>query len=857
MKNRKLPVLFLLLISLPLIYAENCTLSVASDSAGNIFAETVYDDDGSIQFVDLFVSEVTVTQYSFENVPEGTMLLESVSPAAEVSFSYSDYDGTMSCIGVFGSISEPDAYVPMPILISNVWITPRLAEDNLSIFLDIIAEAAAGQQVSSMSLDYSFSPSGGVLSMPLSGENRVYRATLGPFRKKISLYPVITATDITGAVQPVSLKPHFFEVVTSDENVCAEVVSAGFSPLRHKERPVAASLAEAESSMSLHYDDGLLYARDVYDDDGSIQQLIIHVVGDGMEMNYDYGGVVEGQSFSVTLPEGAFAYYNYSDYDGSISGWGLLQPITYGTPAFPEKSIDLIKEARVDAVPNKSFTSFSLEFTLTPEEEAEIADSYVKYSYSPNSYTEDLYLDYNAGNGTHSAGLGPFFNEFTLYSRAVAQDFSGNYDSLDLGVRWYRLVPPDEIKCIDIVDGNLGTMPDLFIRNDGIPPFVVFEDSLTISPVVKNSGVTDAGPFFVALLINGELVDAQLVEGLAVGQQQAVAFEFDPAPYLGENEAGILADYFNDVAELNENNNSATKPLIVGYNNFNVIMNYNNTEVVADEREMLVLDRFGRGVQGAAVTVQNPQGETYSFTTGRKGIVSFPINSTGNYFVEVSKKDFQAFSGSFPVLPLDIRFRKLIPSGAVQEITVLSPSGLPVADASVKVTAPDGAEELLKVSERGAVSFRAAINGTYHFEIVRKDMAIVLESFVSAGIIEVTLGLGGEGLELIVGQELLGNPELLLLLIAMCFVAAFIAYSKSRILFRRGAKSTRQKKIEYYIRVSLAVAFFFIPLQTGKYFGFTAAVFFVLLEIILFILADYWHQKVVKGRKAIKVLKRS
>ncbi len=450
--------------------------------------------------------------------------------------------------------------------------------------------------------------------------------------------------------------------------------------------------------------------------------------------------------------------------------------------------------------------------------------------------------------------FGPFYNEFTLYSRTVAKDSEEKFDSLDLGVRWYKLVSPDQIECIDILDEeDYAIKPELFIRDAGVPAFVLFGDDIKINPVVKNSGVEEAGPFFVSLYIKDIQIDTKVINGLAVGQQEAVEFSIPSDDYFGVYVAKIVADAYKDIDELNENNNEEQVSFLVGYNIFNVIMNYNNTDLVVDERQMLILDRLGKAVEEASVTIQTPRGQIMTLTTDDSGVIEFLLDSPGDYTVQVSKENFETFNGSFAVPPLNIQFKKTVSSGSIQEIQVLGADGTPVTDAVIKIIGPDGREELYYTDDRGIVSFRASSTGTYDFEIIRKNVILLLGSFISAGIVEVTMSFGSQGMEAIVGQEILSHPELLLMLLAMCFVAALIAYTKSKMLFKKGVKSTRQKKIEHYLRLALAAAFFFLPLQVGKFFGFAGAVAFVLFEIMLFIVLDYYHQNVAKRRKAIKV----
>ena len=399
--------IFLIMLFASLVYADNCSLTLSLNGNNDIYASNVYDDDGSIQFVDVFITDVEVTQYSFEAVSQGLILVESVPLGSEMSFSYSDSDGSMACIGIFGNIKEKGDRVSKPTLLYGAEFTPRLAEDNLSIYLDLAVDVNADHDFETVNLEYGYASGSYALSQALYQDGAQYKTTIGPFDKKVSIYSKVFGSG-GGFDQTLYLKEHHFEVVTTDEDVCAEVVSlegkeSGANEQVQKEQeetnPKLARFADIDSQLTLTYfpDEELIRATTVVDDDSSIELVLIHIIDGESDSSYEYHGIVQGQSFDIVIPESATAYYNFSDYDGTMNGWGLFQPINNDTPVIPpEDPVDLIDSATIVAVPNSGYTSFELEITMHPESEADIAEAYLRYGFSENDYSEEMILDYDS-----------------------------------------------------------------------------------------------------------------------------------------------------------------------------------------------------------------------------------------------------------------------------------------------------------------------------------------------------------------------------------------------------------------------------------------------------------------------------
>lgn len=770
---------FLFISFLQGTFAANCMISLALDTSNNLYAKSVYDNDNSMQFVDVFVSNGTVVQYSFENVVQGAILINSVPGGSELSYSYSDYDGSMYCMGIFGNVTKdqlPTIVVREPTFLYAAEIDKRLAPDNISIWVDVTADTNSEHAIDDVRVLYSLDGTNNYShSQALEESDGSYGTTLGPFTKKVNVRGRVVATDYLGKTQTIYLDSGFYEIISTAQSGCKDGetrVNAAPTRVYGEASGIAARLADATSTLTLVLDsNNRINAKNVFDDDSSIGIAIIHVINNGIDTKYEYADVVEGQTFEINIPSSATAYYNYSDYDGTVQGFAVFQQINTENPIIPRENpvnpVNLIASAGIEALPNEDTSSFKLKITLVKENNVELETAYLRYSANKD-YSNILNLSREGNSNNYVGYLNGPYTELTIYGRVIAEDATGNNDSENLGGRWYKIVPAEEVKCMD-----LGTKP-----------------------------------------INPELP------------------EEDQLPPEEEEEI--------------EREKSGR---------FNVILNYNDTDLIGDYREILVLDGAGREVKNAEVKIVFPIGKESILKTNEKGIVSFLLNRAGKYGVTITKSRFRTFKGEFTIYPFTINYLKRLPAGTIQSIAVLSSEGKPITDALVKIISPNGASEAYATNSEGIVSFAAVGSGTYSFEVLRKEVNILSADFVSAGIVEVTFSSAGGILEALMGQDLLNQPIIMLaILFAMCFAAAYLAYTKSKALFGKDAKSTRQEKINSAIRFAVSTAIFLMPLQIGKYFGFWAAVAFAILELMAIMIASYWQKELLgSGRKAIKV----
>jgi len=105
-------------------------------------------------------------------------------------------------------------------------------------------------------------------------------------------------------------------------------------------------------------------------------------------------------------------------------------------------------------------------------------------------------------------------------------------------------------------------LPDLTAAFTSLPSEFVEGTQYTITVTINNIGTASAGQFTVELKANGVSVGTQTVSSLAAGASTTVSFTWTPAS-AGQYTLTATADSGNTIAELNENNNSATQTVTV------------------------------------------------------------------------------------------------------------------------------------------------------------------------------------------------------------------------------------------------------------------------------------------------------
>ncbi|MEK6942397.1 MAG: hypothetical protein AABW85_06075, partial [archaeon] len=90
---------------------------------------------------------------------------------------------------------------------------------------------------------------------------------------------------------------------------------------------------------------------------------------------------------------------------------------------------------------------------------------------------------------------------------------------------------------------------------------------------------------------------------------------------MGINNAKIVIDPANSVPELNENNNESLAEVAVGYNSFNIVLNYNKADLIGDTREIRAFSvQGGQPESNVKATITFPSGQKQEVSTNTKGL---------------------------------------------------------------------------------------------------------------------------------------------------------------------------------------------------------------------------------------------
>ncbi len=874
MRKVILLVSFLFLISYALAATSQINLAINEDN--DLVVTDVSDDDGSIGFVDVFVTTTTVQHYSFHDVIQGQLLIPDIPLDATVSYNFQDIDGSVTGLGYFIYVQgatppqPPKPPIFTPTVIEKADIKPRVNEHNNAYYLDVTVDVNKDHPINEVVLQYSYNIKTYDESRVLIGLDNRYKVTLGPFTGVVVLFSKVVVTDSEGKEWTANFGERWYELMISPE-ACQPTVPVEIEtkPLPEEGPNIILLQGTSTASITIRYAEVGLVASDVFDDDGSIAELRIHVIEGGIESEYMFSNVTEGQQLPVFVPEEANAYYNFADFDGSIWGWGMLLPIAPEIPELPQPpqplGAELIDAITITSRPNSSYDLFYLDVSVAPKPLVVIDEMALKYGFRKNDYSKTLPLIELDEN--YEGTLGPFYPEVTLYSRAVAVDDEGRTDYLNAGVRWYKIIPTEIVECIEIcwdgadndgdglIDEGCILAADLYFIGAPIPNFFLFEKPIEFSIKIGNSGLEDAGPFDVAVYLDETLVDSILIDGLMMNEDKVIDFSIGSSEWYGRHNLRILIDAENDVPEMDEENNELIKSIIIAYNAFDVVLNYNNIHLIGDRRQVKFFDMFGKVVEGAYVELSMPNDKLMSFTTDEDGLIEFTLEAGGKHSVKASKEKFEPYAGLFDIAKINVLFSELIPLGEIQKIQVITDYNIPVSDSLVELTKPTGETIFVDLDENAVGYYKATVGGRHTVVASRKQITFFEGAFTSVGLIELLLILTGQALEALVGTAILQTPWLLFILIIISLVAAAVAYNKSVILFKKIAKSSRQQKIEKAIRIGIAIVFFILPLQVNKFFGFGAATLFVLAEIVVWFVADYVNKQIIRRRKAIKVKK--
>ena len=890
--------------------AQNASVIEIKVIDGMLTAETVYDDDDTIEFVDLYIGKTTVNHYRYSRVAQGTVFNAAFNSDDTIYYNFMDSDGIATNVGYFIYVqnatppSDTNSTEEVPQYILGYEINVKRAEDNRNYYVEFVVDINSEISVSTAELNWGLGDAAGRSkrsSFTKDVSDGLWKTTIGPFTDRIIVNVSISVTDTSGKSDSLALGNRGFYLIVSSEAACemndssvvintaageigkAEIYSEGISQVSslmptQEKHAGATGFADGKTAyfqdrdpssfsyLKVAFVNDVLTATEVQDDDSKIQRTDLFVVQGTDISQYTYSNVAQGDTFPVDVPEGAIAYYNYMDTDGTVVNVSFNNVVGIETPppTPAEKKADMLEKWYIDAAPDEDYTDYTVTLEAQTNDISYSIQS-VRVYYSETSLgTTNIFLSREGDKWVGS--IGPFTNEKLLKFRAVITDDTGYSQTKWLYPFWFDIVPPSQVRCIEIcgnkvdddkdgvIDEECVMLPDLmFTGTEDIPHFVVIGNPIEIPFTIKNAGIADTEEFDVALVVNNEVIDTLHAEAMHVDEYRELEFTVDDSnKFAGTNKVKLVLDYANAIPELNELNNEFAKDISVGYNGLIVILNNNKTNTLADEREMKVIDRFGDVIGGVKVTITYPSGEEIERTSVSDGIVGLQLTESGNYLVSAEKAGYTSFSGAFNIRAIKVSgIGDVLNVGETIEFTVETEDKRPVPDAKIEVEYPTGEKSEITLNELGLGQIRPTIAGGHKIIVTRNGIKVFESGFIATGLVEsLFIGTGSVG-ELLFGS-IIRNTLLFMLLLIICLIAAAFAYNRSKLLFVQKAKSTREKQMEIAARIGIAVLFFILPFQINKFFGLQASIASVIIEIVSVLIADY-YAKQARRKKAIRV----
>ena len=876
--DRKILLVMALFAILPSVFAMSSILNLEVLN-NEIVATTVFDDDFSITLVDVFVTSATgVTRSTFTGVIEGQTLNVNFTPADTVSYNFNDVDGSVQGLGVNiiiqgnspGSCTDPvdcpQVFVPQ--VITNFALTPRLAPGNGAYFVDAIVTVNPSHPINSIIMNYGLNSPVLSQSIILNFNGSNYAGTLGPFDQKLLIEAQAVAVDTLNDTYT-NRDSMWFELFLPGETSCSigQVINVAAPVENFSSDSVSLASLTGVSFLEISKDtSGNLTAETVIEDDFTIERVDVFVQTGTNITQTTFFGVSQGQSLGNIPSSADYSWFNYFDFDGTVSNFATLNQFTEpgGTPCPngcpPNTQPDYIDGIDFESTLALSERSFELKIIVGKGDDT--PDDVTLY-YRLDGGTQRTLVLTDAGIN-YEGILGSFDGELILTGYVEANGSDGT-ESIWFTKRWYALILDGEVECKEIcndgidndgngkVDENCVLLPELFFLSKSIPHYSLSNHPIEVAVTIKNSGVVNTSGFFVEFALNGIVLGTQSVSSLNAGKSKRVSFSIPyQEEYEGENLARVTIDPTNEVAELIESNNVYEQTIIVGPNFFDVFLNFNDTYFPADYRQIKVRDAEERNVANASVTIEPPQGPDIVLETNSQGIVEFQLPASGVYDISITKEEFIPFLGKFAISHIVLKgLRPVISSGNNQAFTVENEEERKLENGILEVKFPSGTISKFDLSEIQLISFAAGQQGNYDLKLVRNDLVIFESDFLATGVIESLLIGPGSILDVLFGP-IVRSPVLFLLLILLALAAAYFAYNKSPMFFRKGAKGTTEKKVERAIRLGIAFVYFVMPFQMDRFFGFNTALMWIFLEVIALIIYEY-YVKQKTGRKAIKI----
>ena len=800
----------------------------------------------------------------------------------------------------------PDDETKQPKVVLSYEINVKRAEDNRNYNLEFVVDLNKEITVRNAEVKWGLGEGASrnkTSSLSYDSSDRKWKTTIGPFVGKVVINSGIYVTEQSGKNSALSIGNRGFYLLVSDVAACNEtggsvvINTEGDNPeigtvLELKETGSIEKINSVEngsietgsieklnsvesskdktlflqnralvdfSYLAILNINGTVTATDVYDDDGTIQRVDIFVINGTSSTQYTDTNVGQGMTFPISIPSGATAFYNYMDTDGRVANVSSNNIIGDGTvlPPKPDKKPPIFKKLTTSATPNANYTSYTVDFeVLTNDGNYNVTSVVMKYKEDVGNNWQSISLQRSGGKWIGST---PSFNNERLLDFSLTMTDAENFTETKWPYSfWFDIVPPSQVRCIEIcgnkvdddedelVDEGCVLLPDvLFTDTQEIPDFIVIGSPIKIPFTIKNAGVADTENFEVALLLNDGLVDKIPIGQMKVGDYNDIEFRVEDSNiYEGNNRMKIQIDYGNVIPELNELNNTFEKDVVIGMNGLILTLNSNKTDLLGDDREIKVMDRFGSAVGGATVAISYPSGASEEKASSASGLVSLKLTEAGNYLVNAEKEGYASYSGAFNVRAIIVSgIGDVVNIGETIDFIVETEDKKPISDAKIEIEYPTGERNEISLNSLGQGQLRPTISGGHKIIVTRNGIKVFESGFIATGLIE-SLFIGSNSLGELLFGSILRSPLVFLLLLVICLIAAWLAFNRSRMLFATKAKSTREKQVELAVRIGIALLFFIIPFQVNRFFGLQASIGFVIIEIASVLIADYYNKQI-------------
>jgi len=396
---------------------------VRQSDSGRVLVEDVFDDDGSIESVELFVVDAlgAVASYSFDGVAKGQDLLTVLDGEfIGIYFNFMDRDGDVQNAGVFIPIEgiivpvDPDEN-PVHSPLQDMGVQAELAEDGKSFSLNISALQDLDFGIASVLFDYSIS--GGLNasgSVPLENESVLWNGVLEPFEGSIYLNSKFKPIplDSEQRFRDYSRPVRWFSLTTCDANAVTAQVAYPVG-----ESPESALLASSGgySNISIERNSaGDIRVTSVVDDDDSIQVVSIHSILNGVDSTYTMRDAKEGDTLASVVPDGTTAYFNFMDFDGSMINMQFFRSFATANDPDPETPrVRAFASGSVTPVVAENGLTYTLLFKAELKPGITPAEVLLNYKIGGESYSRAMV---QVSDGVYSTEIGPLAGYTFIYS---------------------------------------------------------------------------------------------------------------------------------------------------------------------------------------------------------------------------------------------------------------------------------------------------------------------------------------------------------------------------------------------------------------------------------------------------------